>query len=255
VTRKVYDSTVVRDIPETVERDALVAGYVDGEFVTYPDLARLFPRHGRISITVTGRLSANAIDCEAGDVSPDHAAQWAALEHHAGRHPTIYTMESQWEACKERVRAHGLNPEHDVSWWIAWYGHDGIPDGAVACQNVRGTARAHWDRSDARDYWAGVDGPAKHHPAPAPAPAHHQPNWTEHMIETLPTLRLGAHSHDVATWQGLLVARGFHHVDVDSVFGHTTEEATKALQEREGVSNDGVVGRDTWTVGITGRKA
>jgi hypothetical protein len=252
VTRRVYDSTVVRDIPETIERNALVAGYVDSSYVTYPELAHRFPRHGRVSITVTGRLSAHVIDCEAGDVSPEHAAAWAAGEHSVGRHPTIYTMESQWEECKQHVRSHGLNPDHDVSWWIAWYGHDGIPDGAVACQNVEGTARAHWDRSVARDYWPGVDA---HRPAPAPAPAPTHHNWTERMIETLPTLGQGAHNPSVRTVQGLLQARGFHHIDIDGVFGRDTHDAVEALQEREGVRKDGIVGRDTWVILVTGAKA
>jgi hypothetical protein len=247
MTRKVYDSTTVRDIPETIERNALVAGYVDGNYITYPTLHTDFPRHSRISITVTGRLSAHVIDREAGDVSVEGAAAWAHAEHGAGRHPTIYTPESDWEACKEAVRAHGLNPDHDVSWWVAWYDHEGIPDGAVACQNVEGTSAHHWDRSDARDYWPGVDPPQQ-------VPKVPQHNWTERMIHTLPTLAHGAHNPNVRTLQGLLQARGFHHVDIDGVFGPATEDAVQALQHREGVTPDGIVGRDTWTALVTGEK-
>jgi hypothetical protein len=247
--RKVYDSTTVRDIPASIERDALVAGYVDGNEVTYPALHTYFPRHTRVSITVTGRLSAHVIDCEAGDVSPDHAAAWAHAEHSAGRHPTIYMPESLWDDCKQAVRAHGLDPDKDVSWWVAWYEHDGIPDGAIACQNVEGTRTHHWDVSDARDYWPGVDSVRKHAPAP---PAD---NWTERMIHNLPTLAHGAHNPHVRTVQGLLQARGFHHVDVDGVFGPATEDAVHALQAREDVRVDGIVGRDTWVVLVTGARA
>lgn len=254
--RKMYDSTVARDIPDGIPRSALVAGYVDGNYVTYPMLHEEFPHNRRVSITVTGRFSANVIDCEAGNVSPAQAAHWAHGEHGAGRHPTIYMPESLWDDCKHAVAATRLDPTHDVSWWVAWYGHDGIPDGAVACQNVEGTRAHHWDVSDVRDYWPGVDPPCKPAPhAPQGHPHATHDNWTEKMVRTLPTLRKGTHGPDVRTVQGLLQARGFHHIDIDGVYGTDTADAVDALQHREGLHEDGVVGRDTWPVLVTGEKA
>lgn len=244
-----YDSTVARDIPDGIAANALVAGYVDGDFLTFPHLHEEFPHHRRVSITVTGRLSANVIDCEAGNVSPAQAAHWAHGEHSVGRHPTIYMPESMWGACKAAVQATGLNPAHDVSWWVAWYDHDGIPDGAVACQNVEGTRAHHWDVSDVRDYWPGVDPPHKH---TEPA-THTDDNWTAHMIRKLPILRQGSHGPDVRTVQALLQARGFHHVDIDGVYGPATHDAVRAFQDREDLAHvEGVVGPETWATLITG---
>jgi|HubBroStandDraft_6_1064221.scaffolds.fasta_scaffold00062_87 hypothetical protein len=79
-------------------------------------------------------------------------------------------------------------------------------------------------------------------PAPKPAPA---PNWTETLMQTLPTLSQGATGEDVRTLQGALVARHFV-LTVDGVFGAATKMTLVNFQHAAGLTADGVAGPATW---------
>ena len=70
-------------------------------------------------------------------------------------------------------------------------------------------------------------------------------NWTEALVNTLPTLAQGATGNDVRTVQGCLSARG-HTVTIDGNFGPATASAIKALQSSAGMSVDGIAGQVTW---------
>lgn len=74
--------------------------------------------------------------------------------------------------------------------------------------------------------------------------------WTAVMVDNLPTLRDGDAGEDVQTWQGILNARG-QSVKMDGDFGPATKSATIAVQKRYGAESvDGVVGPETWTIGL-----
>lgn len=63
-----------------------------------------------------------------------------------------------------------------------------------------------------------------------------------------PVLRRGSKLRDVvARLQLTLQGLGFT-IDIDGAFGPVTEQAVKALQEKQGLDVDGVVGADTWRV-------
>jgi peptidoglycan hydrolase-like protein with peptidoglycan-binding domain len=79
-------------------------------------------------------------------------------------------------------------------------------------------------------------------PPPSPPPA---VNWTETLVQTLPTLAQGASGQDVRTLQGCLAARG-HPVTIDGAFGPGTKTALEAFQLTKGVGTDGVAGPLTW---------
>lgn len=163
MTRTLYDSTTVEDIPKTA---TLVAGYVDGAYRTVPALHRRFPKATIVTITVTGQTpGANVCDTEPGNVGVEGAAAWAAREVAAGRIPTLYCMASQWAQVKDAVAKRGLTGK--VNYWIAHYdGQPLLPAGAVAKQyadpNTHG--KGHFDLSVVADHWPGVD------PAPEPTP-------------------------------------------------------------------------------------
>lgn len=72
-----------------------------------------------------------------------------------------------------------------------------------------------------------------------------QPNWTEMLVQTLPTLSQGASGEDVKTLQGCLGARG-HPVTVDGAFGPATRAALEAFQVSRFLAADGVAGPATW---------
>lgn len=68
----------------------------------------------------------------------------------------------------------------------------------------------------------------------------------------MPELRQGSNGRDVITAQHLLSARGFE-TDVDGEFGPDTEAKTRAMQQQYGAESvDGLWGKETWTIAITG---
>ena len=87
-------------------------------------------------------------------------------------------------------------------------------------------------------------------PAPQPAPAPSGPSCTV----TLPELRQGDTGTPVERLQTLLISRGYYcggrsyggREQPDGEFGPATEVAVKDLQLSVGISQDGVVGSDTW---------
>lgn len=80
-------------------------------------------------------------------------------------------------------------------------------------------------------------------PPPVPSPGK---NWTEKLVDTLPTLRRGANGTMVRRLQGLLTAAGST-VSIDGDFGPKTEAAVKVEQGQARLAADGVVGQQTWT--------
>ena len=62
-----------------------------------------------------------------------------------------------------------------------------------------------------------------------------------------PVVKNGAKDHPIKTLQYLLRARG-QTVAVDGVFGPKTEAAVKGFQTSKGLSANGIVGPETWTV-------
>lgn len=152
-----YDSTTPSDLPEHAE---LVAGYLDGAYVTVPALSRRRPRPTIATITVLGTPGAHVADRERGDLSAASAARWAAGEIAAGRRPTIYVAMSGWAEVRAEVKkAVPVGKRGRVNYWIARWGADKtIPAGAVAVQYADPTRSGHhYDVSVVADYWPGVD--------------------------------------------------------------------------------------------------
>lgn len=115
-----YDAIDVDAIPPHAQA---VAGYVDGHWPTYGELARRFPHTHRVAITVFGSPEADVIDCEAGDVSPGTAVAWATKQHHEGSWaPGIYASLSVWPELLERLRHAGLERRHYRVWTAHWTG-------------------------------------------------------------------------------------------------------------------------------------
>jgi hypothetical protein len=75
-------------------------------------------------------------------------------------------------------------------------------------------------------------------PQPTPAPAN------KIAIDIPPTIKNGSKGQAVKVWQEIVK------VDADGVFGSKTTSATKALQKKAGIAQDGIVGKDTWTAGL-----
>ena len=65
------------------------------------------------------------------------------------------------------------------------------------------------------------------------------------MAHIPPTVRKGSKGEAVKGLQNTLRQRG-HHVDIDGTFGPATENAVRQFQRDAGLSDDGIVGPDTW---------
>ena len=125
------------------------------------------------------------------------------------------------------------NPDGYV-WGADWTGVPHLHSGDGATQYVSFSGYDLSLMTSALPFWD------THGPGTAPA------NWTEQLVNTLPTLAQGATGPDVRTAQGLLAARG-HAVAIDGIFGVGTEAAIKAFQAAAGITADGIVGSaQTW---------
>ena len=68
---------------------------------------------------------------------------------------------------------------------------------------------------------------------------------TVHSLLPFPLVQQGDREHPVQTLQHLLRARG-QNVQVDGIFGPTTDAAVRAFQQAKGLTVDGDVGPKTW---------
>ena len=69
-------------------------------------------------------------------------------------------------------------------------------------------------------------------------------NWP---AQDQPVVRQGSHSFEVEFVQVMLNHFGFN-TDVDGVFGPQTEQQVQKLQDKKGLTKDGIVGVNTWIV-------
>lgn len=65
------------------------------------------------------------------------------------------------------------------------------------------------------------------------------------MLE-LDMLRNGSRGNQVRTVQRLLIVQGYAPGVADGIFGARTESAVKEFQRRNGLTSDGIVGKQTW---------
>jgi hypothetical protein len=77
------------------------------------------------------------------------------------------------------------------------------------------------------------------------SPSGSEPDWQVNLMNALLTLQPGATGQLVRTAQGLCCARG-RNLIIDGNFGPVTEAAVRSLQASAGVTDDGVIGPETW---------
>lgn len=176
--RREGDSTTAGDVPADVE---LPAGYVDGAYVTVPQLHKRFPHKRIVMITVNGSTPhADVIDQESGDATPRASVRYVVNERKQHGWPTIYFPLSDIAAVCKALAAVGLGP--DVPLWTAHYtgkphicGADCLkPYGPLPFKPLIVATQyatpgigvsGHFDLSLVADYWPGVD------PKPKPVKA------------------------------------------------------------------------------------
>lgn len=113
-----YDSVDPAEIPANAQA---VAGYVNGRWPTFPDLARKFPDAHRLSIAVTAEAGADCLDIEAGDASPAQAPSWVRRQKSRGiRKPVVYCSLSDAHTVVGVLSASGIK-RGDYRLWTAHY--------------------------------------------------------------------------------------------------------------------------------------
>lgn len=84
-----FDAVTVSHIPRSAEA---VAGYVAGNWPTYPVLVHAFPHAKKLSIAVQAYQAADCLDIEPGDATTEQAAQWFRQQVQRGvKRPVFYT--------------------------------------------------------------------------------------------------------------------------------------------------------------------
>lgn len=142
---------------DSIPADAgVVAGYDDGHLIpawTDADWAR-FPNATHVHITTNGEtLTSDVADIEAGDLTPQGAADWIRRRLAAGitTTPTLYCS----AANVPNVQAACVGLAYNL--WVAdWTGTEHLPSYAVACQF---SARGVYDVSVLRDGWPAAKEP------------------------------------------------------------------------------------------------
>ena len=119
---EMYDDVNVSLIPVTAEA---VAGYVDGRWPTYAQLAAKFPHAKHIvSIAVFAKDNASVLDVEPGDASVSQAAAWVKRQKARGlKHAIVYTSLSQAQTLVEALASAGLVYSRDYLLWTAHYNY------------------------------------------------------------------------------------------------------------------------------------
>ena len=173
MTLTMYDSISVSQIPAQA---ACIAGYVDGNWQTFPVLQRAFPHARLLSITVTASTDADVLDVENGDATIAQAPAWVKRQQARGLYrPGVYAQASNMAALLAALEAAGI-ARASVRLWSAHYDlgahicgpgtcrYPGIP----ACDGTQWTPAALGRDLDESLLLADFFDPR---PAPKPAPA------------------------------------------------------------------------------------
>jgi Putative peptidoglycan binding domain len=222
----------------------IIAGYIDGDYVSLPGLMERYPDATHLSITVRGASGARICDCEAGDLTPAQAANWCKNEIFDKRRPTVYCsldIETEvWNA----LTAIGIE-RTEVDWWIAdWTGEAHTIPGTVGVQYANPPkSGGDYDLSEVDIAWAGSSGSTGEPPAP-PAPV--EPTTTTITVRILKLNTPNMRGQDVTTAQTLLSKKANQAIEADGIFGPETQSAAKALQAFVKAEPTGIIDASTW---------
>jgi hypothetical protein len=120
-----FDDVTVSLIPKDAQA---VAGYVDGHWATWQQIAKDFPKAKKLKIAVFGQDNGDCLDVEPGDASILQApgwvkrqiARWARYPHDVPR-PVVYTNASNGQKLIDTLSRNGLKYGQDYLWWSAHY--------------------------------------------------------------------------------------------------------------------------------------
>jgi len=266
----VYDAT--HDNIGVLPAGAQVAGYTTGTGPHVRWTAADFAAHpGAVRIDQDPAASdptADVLDIEAGAATPASAPGWvtraqASLASNARpgqRSPAVYMSQSQVTTVVNALTAGGVSS--GVGLWIAHFGLTQAQatqmvmtaSGPFPVIGVQFHNTPTFDVSVFSSDWLATGG---QQPPLVPA-------WETAMMNALPTLQQGAQDHTgqvffvtrlqalasaIGTVNNLPAASGLAE---DGAFGPATAAAVEAVQQLFGITQDGIVGPQTWSVLVTG---
>ena len=116
-----FDSVNVAEIPENAKA---VAGYVDGQWQTIPELDKKFPHAHKVAIAVFAKDNARCLDIEQGDATNAEAAEWVRRQWtHGVKRPILYTSVSNWKALQAELAAAGIKRRPYGKSYRRWSAH------------------------------------------------------------------------------------------------------------------------------------
>jgi len=245
---------------------AAVGAYVNGLWPTAETAPARFPHARILTIAVSPDHDAEALDVETGDAKPHDAPAWYERQKPRVQRPCLYASVDLMQAEVIPVLQAAGIPRADVRLWTAHYAGKHIC-GPLTCGEISTDADGtQWtDQAFGRDLDQSLlladffGTPPAPKPAPSPVPA-----WQEAMLNKLPTLSEGAEDKAgevffVHRAQALVhlygQITGLADAASQMVTGNyesATAACVRAVQGHVGITADGVVGPQTWSVLVTG---
>lgn len=151
MTRLMYDSTDIADIPSTA---TMIAAYVDGKYANVAAARARFPHAIIATIAVSPDSVADVLDCELGDAGPLDCPPWVVRMRQFGRTPTIYCSMSAWPGVRAAFTAAGVaQPQYG----IAKYDNQATMIPGAIYKQYGGDLPGHYDLNLVADFWPGID--------------------------------------------------------------------------------------------------
>ena len=225
-------------------------GYLDGQVADQPNydwIVAEFPNAYHLSITLNADEDADALDIENGAATPEQATGWWQRQRNRGlERPCLYANASTMQASVVPLIRAGVIARPLVRLWSAHYAGDHIcaPSscGAVSIDmdGTQWTNAAFGRDLDQSVLLADFFGtPPAPKPVPSPAPA-----WQEAYVH-----RAQALVHLYGQITGLPDAASQM---VTGNYEASTAACVRAVQGHVGITADGIVGPQTWSVLVTG---
>lgn len=114
-----FDSVTLDAIPADAPA---VAGYVGGNWPTYPEVVKRWPKAYHLSIAVAADEDADCLDIERGDATPPDAPAWIRRQWSRGvARPCCYVSVANLDDLLRVLRGAGIDLSR-VRFWTAHYG-------------------------------------------------------------------------------------------------------------------------------------